>query len=257
MDLTPFDSNCRALLETAPPSHSRNSFRSAFNHLELAEKLRLIDPIMAAFRVLTAEEEAASGLMYCLKEMGYESADLLKPKNHAWKNAVIPFINMLGMFFAESFGGDDGVRPKLHLQEDDEGTKLALMFPIFVNGKETWAYPIPPLNFNVTTETKRVSYKRQLDAFLSEKGAKDVVSYVKEQANARNRLLYAGVNGYPHAVEVPEDFYNQRCGRVITLLRAFLLIYPYREKQTFVQHSLDAFLAMLGSLKEHDLHDQL
>lgn len=211
---------------------------------------------MAALRALTAEEEAASGLMYCLKECGYDRADLLKPKDHAWKNAVMPFVNMLGMFFHETLHAN-GVHPELHLVDQEGTTRLAVMLPIIVAGKETWAFPIPPLNFGVTAEAKRISYKKQLDKFLDGKGAKDVVSYIKKQANVRNRLLYAGSEGYPSGVGLPNGFYEDRVGRVMVLLRAYLLIQPYREKQTFVQHSLDAFLAMLGSLKEHDLHDEL
>lgn len=256
MELSPFDRKCRELLDSAPRFNSCNCFRNAFNHLELAERIKALDPLMAAFRTLTAEEEAASGLMYCLKELGYENAHMLKPKDHAWKNAMIPFLKMLGMFFAEVFA-EKRVQPKLHVQDQDGTTRLTLMVPVSVDGNEQWAYPIPPLNFGVTSDAKRIAYRRQLNSFLEAKGAKDVVTYVKEQANTRNRLLYAGSDGYPHSVEVPEDFYPQRLARVTALLRTYLLIFPYREKQLFVQDCLDAFLAMLGSLKNHDLHDEL
>lgn len=256
MQLSPFDLKCRDLLDDAPQVKSRSCFQNAFNHLELAEKIKGIDPLMAAFRTLTAEEEAASGLMYCLKECGYKNAGILKPKDHAWKNAVIPFLNMLSMFFAEFLGGK-GIEAGLHIHDQDGTTRLALMVTVSVDGDEKWAYPIPPLNFGVTSDAKRIAYRRQLNAFLEAKGAKDIITYVKEQANVRNRLLYAGSDGYPNAAQVPDNFYQQRLDRVTTLLRAYLLISPYREIQSFAQDCLDAFLAMLGPLKDHDLHDEL
>ena len=150
MELTPFDRTCRELLEAIPRLHSRACFRNAFNHLELADQIKPVDPLMAAFRALTAEEEAASGLMYCLKERGYRNASLLRPKDHAYKNAVMPFLAILGMFFSEILGGK-GLEPKFHLRELDGETRLTLMLPMTVAGEEKWAYPIPPLSFGVTS----------------------------------------------------------------------------------------------------------
>lgn len=256
MELTPFDSKCRDLIEAMSRVHSRACFRNAFHHLQLAEKIKPSDPLMAAFRALTAEEEAASGLMYCLKERGYLNANLLKPKDHAYKNAVMPFLAILGMFFGEILEGK-GLEPKFHLRTFEGETRLTLMLPITVAGEEQWAYPVPPLNFGVSSDAKRLSYRRQVKAYLNAKGASDVLSYVREQANARNRILYAGPEGYPHAIELPADFYSERLRRVVILLRAYLFIQPYQEQQPFVQSALDAFLALLGSLKAHDLHEEL
>ena len=41
------------------------------------------------------------------------------------------------------------------------------------------------------------------------------------------------------------------------MLRAYLLIEPYEEPQPFVQDSLGAFLAMLGTLKLDNLHEDV
>ncbi len=48
------------------------------------------DPAMAIFRAITAEEEAASGLLRCLAEMDYPNAKYLNPHNHSHKHAVFP-----------------------------------------------------------------------------------------------------------------------------------------------------------------------
>lgn len=95
LKLSDFDCKCIELLEALPNRHSKHCFRSAINHLERAEKLLLIDSSMAVFRCFTAEEEAASGLMYCLKDRGYSNAEKLKQQDHVQKNAVIQFFNIL------------------------------------------------------------------------------------------------------------------------------------------------------------------
>jgi len=98
LDLTSFDQSCFELLEALPRTQSRASMRSAINHLRRAEVLFPIDRPMAAFRCYTAEEEAASGLMHCLKERRYANAERLNPRNHIQKNAVIPFFSILRSF---------------------------------------------------------------------------------------------------------------------------------------------------------------
>ena len=104
MDLTSFDQSCLELLEESPRTRSRASMRSAINHLRRAELLMSIDRPMAVFRCYTAEEEAASALIYCLKERRYVNADRLNPRNHIQKNAVIPFLSILKRFYDESLG---------------------------------------------------------------------------------------------------------------------------------------------------------
>lgn len=256
MVLTPFDQNCRVMLDASPNRQSRHSLRSALHHLERAEALVEIDLAMAAFRALTAEEEAATGLMHCLKERGYRNADRLKPKDHVQKNAIPPFLDVLGMSFAKTIGTQFG-EPKLQLDGEGDARRLMIALPMFVNGEELWARPIPPLNFTATVNGKALSYRPEIDLLVETKGRKNIIDYLKAQANRRNLLLYAGPDGYPGNVSVPEGFFDGRKGRVLALLRAYLLIQPYDEKMTFVQDALDAFLGMVGALKESDLHEFL
>ena len=252
MDFSPFDLHCRAVLDAMPKRHSRQSLRSALHHLERAAVLVDVDPAMAAFRALTAEEEAATGLMHCLKEKGYSNANLLKPKEHVQKNAISPFLDVLGMSFAQTIGIQFGA-PRLVLDGEGDLRRLMLVLPVNLNGEETWAKPIPPLNFTVTINGKTPLYRAEIERLVEAKGRKSIVEYLKMQANQRNLLLYAGPEGYPGEVTVPDGFYDARRGRVLALLRAYLLIQPYEDKMTFVQDSLDAFLAMVGALKHTDL----
>lgn len=228
-------------------NRSRHCFRSAYIHLRKAHLIADVDPAMAAFRALTAEEEAASGLMYCLKERGYEMADLLRPTDHRWKNGVIPFISALGLFFHEIFG--DRVQAKVLFQpaQDDEPEHLGLGIPMVVDGEEVLLRPLPPLNFLASVNGELPpSYLAQLEKVASSSGRENIRRYIAEEANTRNRLLYASATGVPEVTSIGEDFYRKRRRNVLVLLGAYLFIQPYQEIQPFVQASLKAFVQMMG-----------
>lgn len=206
-----------------------------------------IDRPMAVFRCYTAEEEAASGLMHCLKERGYANADRLKPRNHVHKNAVIPFLKILKKFFDESLGVA-GVEPEIQLREVGGHRQLFLAVSIVVNGESTVFLSDPPLNFSVSKHAQRVSYKKHIDAYVRSQGAKDIDDHLRDMANKRNLVLYAGPKGYPADIEITEKFLPAYCARVLAIVRAYLLIQPHAQQQSYVQDSLDAYLEMLGLL---------
>lgn len=256
INFSPFDEQCKGLLAESPKRYSKICFRSALYHLECADKIADIDPAMAAFRGLTAEEEAASGFMHLLKERGYLNADKLKPKEHVHKNAIAPFFDVLGLFFSETIAAHVK-KPALLLHGEGGERRLILGLLMSVNGEDLWIYPDPPLNFEVKSDAKALSFRRQIDALVAHRGEKDIATYIRTQANLRNQLLYARPEGYPTHFELAPDFFEVRRVRVMALIRAYLLVQPYAETLTFVQDSLDAFLKMLGALKDSGLHDEL
>lgn len=211
---------------------------------------------MAAFRGITAEEEAASGLFHALKFRGYKNAALLNPRNHVHKSAVTPFLNVLGAFFDE-FSETEKLKPRLHIKEESGVKELHIALAVVVNGDEHWAYPIPPLNFSVTSDGKPPSYKKQIERFLTAQNASNILNYVKEQANQRNQVLYAGPDGYPVISKLQDDFFVLRKRRVMAMAMAYLLIEPYDEIQPFVQNALDAFLVMLKKVENEFLHAEV
>lgn len=247
MELTGFDQSCLELLDQSPQTQSRACLRSAINHLKRAEAIMSIDRPMAVFRCYTAEEEAASGLMHCLKERQYANSDRLRPRNHVHKNAVIPFLTILKKFFDESLGVH-GVEPEIQLREVDSRRRLFLAVPIVVNGEPTSFLPDPPLNFSVSNQARRVSYNKHIDDYVRSHGAKDVDNHLRDLANKRNLVLYAGPNGYPADIEITGKFFPAYGARVLAMVRAYLLIQPHAEQQSYVQDSLHSFLGMLGLL---------
>jgi len=244
MELTEFDQSCIELLDMSPKKWSRACFRSAINHLRRAEAIMSIDRPMAVFRCYTAEEEAASGLMHCLMERRYPNAHRLNPRDHVHKNAVIPLFSILKKFFDESLGVH-GVKPLIQLREVDGRKQLFLALPMIVNGETLLFLPDPPLNFSVSNQAKRVSYNKHIDDYVRSRGAKETSKYLRDLANKRNHVLYAGANGYPGDINITEKFFPACCARVLAMLRAHLLIQPHSEHQSYVQDSLDSFLGML------------
>jgi hypothetical protein len=224
--------------------------------LDLAQKIADIDPAMATFRAITGEEEAASGLMHCLKERGYSNAKLLDPRSHVHKNSVIPFFSILGDFHGPFFKAHN-IKPIFHIKSDCGKRRLTIGIPMVINGEPHHAYPIPPLNFGMKIEEKPPSYKKQISEYVESNGAKDILSHLRQEANARNEILYASDEGFPVIHQMRDGFLELRQARVFAMLRAYLFIAPYNEIQPFVQDALDAFLAMLGSLKVHDLNEEV
>ncbi|MCK4743358.1 MAG: hypothetical protein KAT25_06035 [Sulfuriflexus sp.] len=216
-------------------------FRSAINHLELGEKLLTLDKPMGVFRLLTAEEEAASGLMFCLKECGYINANRLNPRDHNHKVSVIELFIIIKKFIDDEIAsrGIDIVT----LQEQD-GKRLALdiVLPGEDEEQRPKIRPYPPLCFDFSGQENKILYKKQIKSLLAERGVEDIKNYAKKQANRRNQLLYASSEGYLADIEIEDKFYPAQKSRVFAMLNAYLLIVPYAVNCQFIQDSLNAYL---------------
>lgn len=249
--LTDFQKKCVALMNAAPHTHATHCFRSALDHLERAEALREFDPAMACFRAITAEEEAASGVMLCLREMMYPKAEALKRTNHRHKHAVFPFLQVLKLFFEQTFA-KHCTEYRLHIKKQDGADRLLLALNVKVNEVIQWAYPIPPLNFDAkypnTDEAPDFSY--QIDQQIKARGKATIRAFVSEEANLRNKVLYASPSGGPAIGSLDVRFLNERRTRVLAMIYLYLLVYPYQEHQPFVSQALDAFVKLLAQLEK-------
>jgi hypothetical protein len=254
LDISSFDIHCIEMLEALPKWHSRHYFRSAINHLKLGEKLYPIDSSMGVFRYITAEEEAASGLIKCLIEKGYDNAKKLNPQSHLHKHAIIPYFRAICQFIEDNFRQFD-ITNDLEIFDDNGAKKIRLITQMLSNGQPTIFIPEPPLSFSFYHQDKRFSYKPQLDKLASSKGLKDILAHIKESANLRNKLLYASPEGYPGECKVEPEFFSAYQSRVFAMLRTYLMIVPYNDKLPFVQDSLDAILTMLGTIMLDNIHD--
>jgi hypothetical protein len=240
----------------ATKSRGRHSLRNAWHHLERGWAIRKIDPAMAAFRGITAEEEAATGLIYAVRDRGYDNSDLLNPWKHSHKHSIYPFFQLLSDFFAESIQ-PTGLKAGVKIGSVADPNRLKIYIPMNVDGKDVLAIPEPPLNLNIKVEGKPISFKRQVEKLATLRNVKRVEKYIDDKANERNKLLYAAANGYPLLESVFDDFFFEQKKIVMIMAYAYLLIEPYDEKQPFVQQAIDSLLKMLGKVKSTHLHDEV
>lgn len=266
---------------------SAHSAQHAVYHLNKAWQLREVDSQMAAFRAITAEEEAATAVFLVLREKGYAGADRINFRDHLAKQALYPFVEEVLALLRPA---RDLVRPKLQIRRDDGKTRLDILYSL--PGRDETFWSIPPLGIIAIPDTVQgltpeeviglpqiltefrceigkassvgevnreemraatINLAEILEARLSAKanaaGYKEIVRQLREQANLRNRLLYASSEGYPGGVRDIETVLRTRKARTFRLLYLYCLLFPHNEPSILTQQSLSAFLVVLGSLK--------
>jgi len=227
--------------------HGKHCARSAVAHICRAWRIQVVDPEMAAFRALTAEEEAATAIFHALKRLRYHGADRLGLRDHTHKAAVRPFFEAISESFAK--GGLNTYRPALIIDETGREPKLMTQLQIpGPGGRPLFAYPQPPLHFSVNVNDRCHDFTEELDRACSVHNVNSMIEYIRTRGNRRNRLLYATAGGVPKISCTPELFLLTERDITFQLLSVFLLIDLNPERQGFVEQAVTAFLKMLGRL---------
>ena len=242
-----FDRELANCINDNAKGYAKQCARSAIHHLELAYKIKDIDPEMAVFRSVTAEEEAATAIFIALKDKGYANAKKIKFKRHSYKQALEPFIRGIGNFsekWANEPGFPFGKKYQLRIEGEKKDKKLSLSF----HYQDKLVTAIPPLGFTISLNGKPYYFEKELFEMTSGKNKDDVVKHLDTIANLRNQILYAQTEGIPKITSNIENHLNKRRSVVFMLLKIYALIYPYKEKALFVQQALNAFLQMMGDI---------
>lgn len=249
----------RGIVDILPfmPDPSRWPAFNAVRHLNRAWRLREIDPQMAMFRAVTAEEEAATAIFHALKRRGYSGAAKLKHRDHIHKNAVIPFFDAITRVVAQV--GDQMPKTELILNSKEKRMEIRFRPLDPVDEDNFWAYPTPPLHFSLsggpaTGKMEKEDFAEGVKSIVTGANVKDIYEYIKNRANFRNQLLYAAPDGYPNVSQDIESEIQHIQRHVFIILRMYMLIDPYPGKQLFVQQALDAFLRILRVIPK-DLRD--
>ncbi|MGN2624120.1 hypothetical protein ACTCUN_13135 [Stutzerimonas balearica] len=130
-----------ALLSHEPEDWTRKSLDAAFINLSLAHRLKDIDPAMSIFRAITAEEEAATGLLRALQARGYAAPGELLPKDHLQKAAVYPYLRAIAKH--TSYLRVNGIKEvRLGIPKDEEKPNFNWLF--FLMERTTESLPAPP-----------------------------------------------------------------------------------------------------------------
>lgn len=224
---------------------------NAIRQLNKAYKLRETDEEMALFRAITAEEEAATALFRSLRRRGYARADLLRPREHLQKNAVIPFLDAVSRVFAALGSDAPQTRLVFHERQAVPRMEIAIGVPLVADGALHWFRPVPPLHFMMNRESPGdpgpgVNFAEEMVLVASEANATTVMEHLRARANFRNQLLYAGETGVPGINGDADAALREYQRNVFAILHVLFLVDPYPEVQNFVQQGLDAFLQVLG-----------
>ena len=248
-----FDQKLLDSIKKKAKGQSKNCLFNAIHHLEMSYKIKDIDPEMACFRCITAEEEAATAIFLMLKEHMYDNAKKIKHMNHGYKQALNDFIGGILSFFhhdalQENFPFKDEIR--FYFNDDTELVELKIPF------KENLlvATPISPLNFQIKINDKPYYFQNELEELASHKNVQKLKDAIDKKANFRNLLLYAGPQGGTRIKEgTIEKIIDEHYDIVFKFIRIYGMIYPYKnDKPVFVQQALNAFLIMMEAITDEE-----
>lgn len=245
---SPLDVHIIAALEASKKTHARESMRSAIDHLRLAEPLFKTDIAMAVFRCITAVEEASSSLMLLMKEKQYPRAGELRRTDHLFKNAMLPFIRILHnravrVASEQKFHIDLVIHG--HLQQ---ALGIAVTVP-HPNGSFSTMPINPPLALLLSEDGLGIDKALDIDSFIKREGAESVSAYLRQEANFRNKLLYASPTGIPRIAIDHSKYFPAKQQAVRAMLCAYLLIEPFAPQPT-VTHALNSYLDLIALVKK-------
>lgn len=231
----------------------KNCARNAFRCLRRAWSLRAMDPEMSIFRAITAEEEAATALMFALKHRRYPGSERLLPRDHAHKAAWVPFIEAIGKMMSES-----GVPAGQILLKAEDSPRIDIRIPaeaLGIDGAEgRHLMPDEPLNLIIRTGTSArdvsvTTFAAEVEAWAAARGTSDIRLWISETANLRNQVLYAADGGIPTAND-PTKFILERRRRVQVLLMVTIAVLQADTPQPLAAQALRGFLKLMRNIDE-------
>lgn len=248
MNLTDFQ---KLVLDKASKTRGYGGYAAAScrRHLERAWVLREQMPEVSVFLAITAEEEAATAIFHCLQKRQYEWSGKLKKWDHAYKAGVYSFLRLLGETLIPK---DDSVKLELFFDTSGESKKtttLRIRIPIMIEGGEQYyIVPEPPLGlFSKGPDGKPRDYTQEIRAIASEHGIDSVYEYIKNQANERNKMLYASDSGIPEVEDAGRALERHTNAAFLNLI-IYLLIEPHK-KQNLPQEALYSYIKILNRIE--------
>lgn len=205
-----------------------------------------LDPEMALFRAITAEEEAATALIAALQQRRYPGASNLKPRSHPHKAGLTPFLRIIERFL----GGIEFPAPQVTLKNDGPVPRIDIRIPV---PGGLFAVPDEPLNgITHQEEDARLTvldFSEQAQEYAVEQGSADMLSVIRAEANLRNELLYATDEGIAVVVDVDTALIARR-RPVFILLVLTIMILQTSVHQLFAVQVLRSYLRALKALPD-------
>lgn len=232
----------------------RHCATHAFKGLKRAWKIAEIDPEMAYFRAITAEEEAATALIFALKHRKYPGADKLDYSHHPHKAGITPFLRAIENTFSEL----KLPPPQYRLVFNSEPPGIYIQF-LSENLGLPPGYILEPdhplngfLGLEGDSQKSRAIFTGALENYAKNKGKASVLRVIHEEANIRNKLLYAADNGIPHVQNV-DSVLLAKSRPISIIISLTIAILQTREHQLLVLQALEAYLHIFNRAPENPL----
>lgn len=230
---------------------------NALRGLKRAWAIAPLDPEMALFRAITAEEEAATAMMSALQRRRYPGASKLDPRSHVHKAGWSPFLRTVESVMAES----GFPTPRYRIDAEASPPRLDVFLPSEELGLEPGhlASPDEPLNGvmragRLDQGTGRImDFQAELQRRAEAGGKQDILALIREEANLRNVLLYASDNGFT-VVERPDEFLIRRRRPVMLMLTLTVAILQTPKHQLLAVQVVEGYLRAIGKIPS-DLFD--
>jgi hypothetical protein len=223
---------------------------NAKHHLRMAEKIKEIDPEMAHFRCITAEEEMASAIFLLLREQNYENANKIQLNNHSYKQGLEYMLGAIQNFFNEtSLESDFPLKRKFTLHFNDETQLIELILSTKNNVKYK---PQPPLHWSIDIDSKKYDFQDELHQLANIFSKKCIDKAVKDKANLRNEILYAKTDGIYQILDGLDAEIKNYWELFFKFTVIYGFIYPYKnQKSLFIQQVLDSFIKLMKKDKDN------
>lgn len=246
--LTDFERELLNGIKKNVKGRSKFCIYNAIHHLQMAFKIKELDPEMALFRTITAEEEVSRAIFIILKEQKYENADKIRDQEHKYKQSLSIFIGLVQDFFynlskEESFPFESNI--PLFINEK----KILQLIIKSKKTKESFS-PIQPLNFSLLVNNKDYDFKEEFEELISKSDFKDFEKFIKKEINLRNEILYASTGGIFEIISGLTEELERYYKTVFRLIIIYSLIYPYKNKKSpFIQNALNSYLSVMMDIK--------
>ena len=225
---------------------SRHSMRNAWDHIDKARALIVVDPSMAAFRAITAEEEAATALIKLVTERQYEGSKLLNRKMHDHKNCVYFFI----VAIAKHFKALTDLASIQTLVTGLTEEKLRIKWRIEGLLPQGMGFEPPlPLDLRINQNNEEYDLANEITEVIQESEHSSLKKLINEESNLRNKILYANDSGIP-SVNAPHTMVDTRESRVRTMTYIYLLIAQHKERQQLVAMGCKVMANLTKMLKQ-------
>ncbi|WP_148561938.1 hypothetical protein [Pseudomonas syringae] len=231
---------------------------NALNHIGKARQIAELDPQMACFRAICAEEEAATSLLASLKDQKYPLSEQTNWQSHDNEAGVIVLIKAVTIWFESSFDFDQlpFMKPRLIITDEPGRPAIELIFPF--KGIDKCLRPRPPLNLRAQGD---IAMKDMIGDFLRKNVkrelAAEVKAFIKKRANERNLLLYASDTALPGCFPDVNRYLVNQAAIVNALITAVGLIDPWRKPEYpfsgIVEAALEEYVHIMKSGRKNRL----